>query len=173
MATYNDQGWGLDDAWQRRVLTLGPDVYDDDRANWAIVRAQVYGWRGDSARARAWGDTAAREFAIQSRAAPNDPQRYVLQGLALAYAGRGAEALAKATYGVSLVPFEQDYSSGVYYQQQLVRIHLLRGEHEKALDVLEPLLARPYFLSPGWLRIDPTFAPLKGNARFERLIAGK
>jgi len=31
----------------------------------------------------------------------------------------------------------------------------------------------PYYLSPGWLRIDPTFAPLKGNPRFERLISGK
>jgi hypothetical protein len=30
-----------------------------------------------------------------------------------------------------------------------------------------------YYLSPGWLRIDPTFAPLKGNPRFERLVAGK
>ena len=29
----------------------------------------------------------------------------------------------------------------------------------------------PYYLSPGWLRIDPEFAMLKGNPRFERLIA--
>ena len=28
-------------------------------------------------------------------------------------------------------------------------------------------------LVPGWLRIDPTFAPLKGNPRFERLVTGK
>ncbi len=44
-------------------------------------------------------------------------------------------------------------------------------EPEKALDVLEPLRAMPYDLSPGWLRIDPLFAPLRGNPRFERLIA--
>jgi hypothetical protein len=40
------------------------------------------------------------------------------------------------------------------------------------MDMLEPLMRMPYFLSPGWLRIDPTWAALKGNARFEKLIAG-
>jgi hypothetical protein len=30
----------------------------------------------------------------------------------------------------------------------------------------------PYYLSPGWLRIDPTFSQLKGNPRFDRLVAG-
>ncbi len=35
------------------------------------------------------------------------------------------------------------------------------------------LLKMPYYLSPGWLRIDPTFGPLKGNARFEPLVVGK
>ena len=44
------------------------------------------------------------------------------------------------------------------------------GEHEKALDRLEPLLKVPYFLSPGWLAIDPNFAPLKGSPRFENLL---
>jgi hypothetical protein len=40
---------------------------------------------------------------------------------------------------------------------------------EKALDHLESV---PGYLSPGWLKIEPTFAPLRGNPRFERLVNG-
>jgi hypothetical protein len=58
-------------------------------------------------------------------------------------------------------------------QHQLARIYIVAGEPGKALDQLEPLLKIPYFLSPGWLRIDPNFAPLKGNPRFERLVNGE
>ena len=171
MATYQDLGWVLDDAGQQRVLALGPELFDNDRANWAIIRAQVYGWRGNSALARAWGDTAAREFRAQLRVSPDDAQRHVFMGLALAYAGQRAEAVAEGLRGVSLLPVEQDFQNGMYMQHQLARIYLLTGDREKALDLLEPLLARPYHLSPGWLRIDPTFAPLRGNPRFEKLIS--
>jgi hypothetical protein len=44
------------------------------------------------------------------------------------------------------------------------------GEHEKALDRLEPLLEMLSYLFPGWLATDPNFAPLNGNARYERLL---
>jgi hypothetical protein len=38
--------------------------------------------------------------------------------------------------------------------------------------MLETLLKVPHYPSPGWLRIDPTFAELKGNPRYERLVRG-
>ena len=63
--------------------------------------------------------------------------------------------------------------SAAYMQHQLARAYLVGGGPHKALDQLEPLLKIPYELSPGWLRIDPTFAPLKGNPRFEKLVAGR
>jgi hypothetical protein len=34
------------------------------------------------------------------------------------------------------------------------------------------LLKIPYILSPGWLKIDPAYTPLRGNPRFKRLLNG-
>ncbi|MEP7176822.1 MAG: hypothetical protein ABI860_09745 [Gemmatimonadales bacterium] len=35
---------------------------------------------------------------------------------------------------------------------------------------VEPLLRIPYLLSPGWLKVDPTFNPLRRHPRFQRLV---
>jgi serine/threonine-protein kinase len=136
------------------------------------VRAQTYWLRKDAAKARVYADSAQLAMAEQIRATPQDGQRHALRGLALAYLGRKAEAIAEGERGLALLPISRDAYSGAYNQHQLVRIYLVVGEPEKALDQLEPLLKIPYYLSPGWLKIDPTFAPLRGNPRFERLIAG-
>ena len=169
--TIEDLYWVLDDAQQRRLLTLPPSAYDGDRGTWAIVRAQTYWLRGDTAKARMYGDSAQLVFADQLRVAPGDA-RHVQRGLALAYLGRKAEAIQEGKRGVALWPISRDANIGPYQQHQLVRIYLLLGEPEKALDQLEPLLRIPSFLSPGRLRIDPSFVPLRGNPRFERLVGG-
>ena len=56
-------------------------------------------------------------------------------------------------------------------QHQLARTYIMTGQQERAIDLIEPLLRANYYLSPGWLRVDPTFDPLRGNPRFQRLAA--
>jgi serine/threonine-protein kinase len=169
-----DLGWLLDDDAQRLLLTLGPDAFDGDRATMAIVRAQIYGWRGDSAAAQAWGDTAARVFASQLRDTPDQPQRNVLRGLALAYAGRSREAFAQVERGLALQgPTAEARQSSTYAYVVYVaaRAALLAGDRDRALAWLAESRRSRYFATPAWLRVEPTWAPLRRDPRFAALTA--
>ena len=172
VANYWDLYWALDDGQQQLLVHLTPEPFDNNRAAWSIVLAGTYALRGDQLKARAYADSARAAFEEQLRATPNDAQLHALHGLALAYLGRKAEAVGEGQRALALRPITKDALQGSYDQHQLARIYLLVGEPEKALNELEPLLKIPYYLSPGWLKIDPTFAPLRGNPRFERLVAG-
>jgi serine/threonine-protein kinase len=134
--------------------------------------ASTYRLQGDRARTRAYADSARPAFEARLRGAPADAQTHVFWGLALAYLGRKAEAIAEGEKAAALLPITRDTYTGPYIQHQLVRIYIEAGEPEKALDRLEPLLRIPYYLSPAWLRIDPTFDPLRSNPRFRQLVEG-
>jgi eukaryotic-like serine/threonine-protein kinase len=163
--------WVLDPEQRDLLLRLTPSAFGD-RATWAIVLAQTYRLQGDRARSRAYSDSALAAFDERLRGAPSDAQSHVFRGLALAYLGRKAEAIAEGEKAVALQPITTDTYLGPYVQHQLVRIYIEAGEPEKALDRLEPLLRIPYYLSPAWLRIDPTFDPLRSNPRFRKLVEG-
>jgi predicted Zn-dependent protease len=170
MGNYWDLYWALTKPQQDLLLRLTPRQFDDNRATWGLVMAQTYALRGDDARARAYADSARPAFEDLVKATPGDPQLHVLLGLDLAYMGRKAEAIREGEHGVALAPISKDAYTGPYSQLQLVRIYLLTGEPEKALDWLEPLLEMPFYLSPGWLKIDPTFDPLRKYPRFQKLV---
>ncbi len=172
MATYGDLIWVLDEAQQRLLLRLTPSAFDDDRAVWGAALAQTYALRDDSGKARAYADSARLAIEQQLRATPQDASLHLFLGLDLAYLGQKAAAIREGKRGVALLPTSRDAINGPYLQHYLARIYILAGEPEKALDQLEPLLKIPYYLSPGWLKIDPNFAPLRGNPRFERLVNG-
>jgi eukaryotic-like serine/threonine-protein kinase len=173
LGNYWDLAWVLDDSQQQLLLRLTPSAFDGDRGTWGIVLAQTYYLRGDRARARLYADSARIGFEQVLATIPNDAQRRAFHALALAFTGRRAEAEAEGERATSLLPASQDNYVGSYIQHQLARVYILTGNQNKAMDQLEPLLKMNYYLSPAWLRIDPNFAPLKGNPRFERLIATK
>jgi len=171
LATYNDLVWVLDEEQRKLLVRLMPSAFDDDKGIWALCLAQVFALSGDTAAAGSRAEAGRTALEEQLQAAPNEPALHQELGLLMAYAGRREEAIQEGRRAVDLVPVAKDAYNGAYFQHQLARIYILVGEPEKALDLLEPLLKMPYFLSPGWLKIDPNFDPLRKNPRFQKLVA--
>jgi len=164
-----DLFWVLDESQQNIVLRLGTTSFEDDPSARALAFTGIYHLRGDRARTRIYADSAHQLIQDRLRSIPDDNYLLALDAVALAYAGHGAEAVREGERSVSLLSVAQDAYSGPYNLHQLVRVYAILGEKDKAIDRLKQLLAVPYFISPAWLRIDPTFDGLRGDARFEAL----
>jgi TolB-like protein/Flp pilus assembly protein TadD len=171
LATYQDLVWVLDSSQLELLRRLTPSAFDDDTATWALVQAQASQLAGDAAAARGFAERAVAAMAEQIKATPNDAQLHALNGWALAFAGRKEEAIAEAQRALALRPVERDGINGPYFMHLLARIYTLAGKQEKAIDTLESLLKLRYWVSPGWLSIDPSVDPLRSNPRFQKLVA--
>jgi len=173
VANYGDQHWVLDEAQQRLLLGLRPSAFDDDRAAWGVVLAETYWLRGDRARARSYADSARSALERQLVASPENSELHTALGLALAYVGDRRAAIREGERGSALTPVSEDAGGAIYAQHVLARIYLMAGEPERAIDRLEALLAMPSYLSPGMLRVDPTWDALRTNPRFQRLVTDR
>ena len=168
-AGYNELAWILEPAEQELLFRLSAAAFDNDQAWWGQSLAIAANQRGESARAAAYADSALSVSASQLAGNSIDPQLHVLYGVALALAGRNADALREGAQGVALVTKDSD-PNAYYIRLQMVRIQLIVGMKEQALDGLEALARKQYIITPGRLRLDPTYASLKGHPRFEKLL---
>ena len=171
-ARYEELGWLLNDAQRRRQLELDVAFYEGDRGNWGLVNAQLYTMQGQPALARAFADTARLGYEAAIQAAPDDAQQHALLGVSLAFLGRREQAIRAAERGVEVLPIEKDAYAGPYIQLQLARVHMMVGSKDKAVELLRTLVEVPNSLSKAWLRVDPTFDPLRSHPGFQALVGG-
>jgi len=164
--------WLLPPELLPRVTQLTLADFDGNAGHYALKKGATWRLLGDTRRARAYGDSAALVFDQQLRNFPDDPELRELRGRALALAGRGAEAIQDAELSLRMRKTSLDAVTGPYVKYQVVRILVQAGEFDRALDQLEQLTnARVSWLTPGYLRLDPSLQPLRGHPRFQKLIA--
>jgi hypothetical protein len=83
-----------------------------------------------------------------------------------------AQAIREGERGLRRALQVRDLWDTGYIRGMLARIYIVVNEPEKAVDQAKVLLKTPSYFAPGWFRVDPNFAPLRGNQRFERLVKG-
>jgi tetratricopeptide (TPR) repeat protein len=173
VGNYWDLGWILDADDERLLYSLPPTSFADAGAA-ALVRAEQHHWRGDAGAARPLGVAANRALELQEREAPNDPQRANSRGLALAYAGQPSEALSSMRKSLAMTSGRPGGLTSISYAYFLyvgARAALIAGDRDQALAWLRESFERRYFITPAWVRLDPSWTPLHGDPRFEKLLA--
>jgi len=134
--------------------------------------AQVYGLMGRGALARVYYDSARSYVLGRVAQRPDDARLHTALGIVFAGLGRKREAIQEGERGVALLPVEKEAYQGYYRVLDLARVYTMVGEYDAAIDRLEQLLSIPGHLTTAWLRVDPTWDPLRGSPRFQRLLAG-
>jgi len=167
--------WVLDEQ-QRELLLRAPlDAFGEPaKISRPLALANLYGLRGDPAKAREHANESIGPLREDLRVVPENASANLRAalGFALACSGQKVEAIKEGEHALALEPVAKDAWFRPQFLEVLVKIYILVGEPEKALDGLEDLLKIPYYVSPAWLKIDPNFDPLRKNPRFQRLVAG-
>lgn len=164
MASWADLGWVLDDDQRELLLRLTPSAFDDNRGTWAVTLAQAAHFKGDLALRRQFAEEGSQLLKESVRGLPKDSGRHAEFGLALAYVGRGPEAVHEVETAMALHP-------NPLWWYSLARVHVLVGENDAAVDALEALLGATCEFTPARLRVDPTFVSLRSDPRFQGLVA--
>jgi serine/threonine-protein kinase len=153
------------------VATLSQDNPFNDGYNrdfWAGVVART---KGDVAAARTAFAAARAKQAQSVHTRPDDAPLLSGLGIIDAALGRKDEALREGRRAVELVPAADKSLSLPGIVTNLAWIYAWAGEREQAIEQLGILAKAPGGPSYGDLRLDPIWDPLRGDPRFDKIVA--
>jgi len=160
------------------------DFIAADHAAAMLPKAALDGFSRDfwvGVLARAKGDMVAAQNAFNAArteqqeidriAPPNDPT--ALSSLAIIDAGRGLkqDAVREGRRAAELCPIAKDRTDGLRPAQNLALIYAWTGERDLALEQLETVAKIEGGPTYGELRLSPLWDPLRGDVRFEKIVA--
>ena len=130
--------------------------------------------------ARTFGDKAGAEAAftrarvIAAKKAEEQPEyatAWSLLGMCDAALGHKSDAIAEGRRACELLPVAKDAMDGPSFLNNLAVIYAWVGEKDLALQALAELARTPGGITFGELKLQPQWDPLRGDPRFEPLVA--
>jgi serine/threonine protein kinase/Tfp pilus assembly protein PilF len=159
---------------QNALVALGDNFIGDD----AVHLSRDFGegllarMVNDKARAHAAFTAARTEQEKRVQAQPDYGPALCILGLIDAGLGRKEEALREGRRAIELLPVEKDSVNGAHMVEYFAITAAWVGEEDLAYDQLAkavPLSGA--YLSYGGLKLLPYWDPLRGDPRFEKIVA--
>jgi TolB-like protein/tetratricopeptide (TPR) repeat protein/class 3 adenylate cyclase len=158
----------------RRALAALPiaGCYDDfipfPRASCEGVVAQM---KSDKAAVHAAFTNARAEMAKLVADQPDYAEALCVLGMADAALGNKEDAIREGRRAVELLPVRKNAIEGSLLIEYLALIYAWTGEKDRALKRLDEAAKLPSFLSYGELLLHPRWDPLRGDPRFDKIVA--
>jgi serine/threonine protein kinase len=159
----------------KRVLHAGPTKWADPTAFGEVAdgcadrqAALVSIDRADAiSRFRA----AREKLERGSRDRSDDPFYFGMAAVLDAWLGESEKAVREAEQSTKLLPMSEDTLNGAIVLTDAARAYALAGHSSRALDALSTVATLPGGPSYGDLLLSPYWDNLRGDPRFERIIA--
>jgi TolB-like protein/Flp pilus assembly protein TadD len=141
---------------------------NNPRAYWDGVIARC---QGDSAKAQAAFTAARREVEKTVERQPDFAAALSLLGMIDAGLERKEQAIQEGRRACELLPVSKDAIDGAALAINLAQIYAWTGEKDRAIEQIATVERAPSTLSYGLLKLHPYWDPLRGDPRFEKIVA--
>jgi TolB-like protein/class 3 adenylate cyclase/Flp pilus assembly protein TadD len=127
--------------------------------------------RGDQQAARDAFTKARTELEKIARDQPDYAEALCALGVVDAVLGNKEDAIREGRRAVELIPVGKSAIEGPLLIKYLAAIYAWTGEKNRAFEQLDKAAHLPGYLSYGELRLNPIWDPLRGDPRFEKIVA--
>ena len=127
--------------------------------------------RGDAAQAQSAFSIARSEVEKDLEKEPNFAAALSLLGVIDAGLGRKEQAILEGQRACELLPISRDAIDGVALAVNLAQIYAWTGEKDRAIEQIAMIERTPNLLSYGFLKLHPYWDSLRGDPRFESIVA--
>jgi len=129
---------------------------------------------GNKEAARKFYESARELLTAEIKQKPGESEAHADLALVIAGLGLRDEALREAQRAIELEPVEKQARAGLLRLVNLAAVHARLGNKDEAIAMIDRVLTMPNTgeaLSLWQLKLEPVWDPLRGDSRFEKIIA--
>ncbi|MGH8093368.1 MAG: tetratricopeptide repeat protein [Chthoniobacterales bacterium] len=160
-------------AAERAVAVMTDEGYNNEGVLFSRpwCRALVARTRSDSVGAQTAFMAARDEVEQRLRDQPDQSQSLCVLGMIDAALGHKADAIREGRRAAELLPLDKDSINGALAIEYLAVTYAWTGEKDQAIEELTRAATTPSDVSYGQLRLHPFWDSLRGDPRFEKIVA--